>query len=573
MIKVAQKILKPARKYFDKNLDVTSWEKLEEIYQSLLATEINSAEELIAFMEKVSEMDAIIDEEMAWRYITMTRFADNDKNEKAFNDFYANIVSKIKPYTFKIQKIFYNSPFRKELTEPMYKHLNKIISNEIELFREDNIPLEVKQQELANKYGSIYSKLMVKYDGEEKTLSQLAVYLKDQDRNVRERVWRLRMDKMRTVKAELDSLYNKEINLNVQIAKNAGFDNYRDYMHQAKGRFSYTPDDLYNFHTAVEKEVIPFLKEQTKQRKEKLGIDSVRPWDTSVDLDGKRLHPFTDIDEFVYKAISILSKVKPEYGENIVKMKNSDLLDLENRKGKAPGGYNYPLSETKAPFIFMNAVGLHSDVVTLLHEAGHAMHTFLSKDIKISQLTNTPSEVAELASMAMEFLTMDFWDEYYQEKSDFNKAKKDQLLGALSFLPWCMIVDAFQHWVYLNPKHTVAERDEYFLSLLKRFDTGVDWSGLEEYKPLLWLFQLHIFEVPFYYIEYGMSQLGALAVYMNYKKNGLEKTVKDYENFLKLGYTKSVKELYETAGINFNFTQEYLAELIQFVKSELADFE
>jgi len=566
-----RKIQKPERKYFSAELDVTSWEELEKVFIDLLATMINSKSELISFMEKVSEVDAIVDEEMAWRYINMTRFADDASFEESFNDFFANIVSKIKPYTFKIQKKFYDNKYRSELTEPEYLHLNQIISNEIELFREENIPIDIKLQELANKYGSIYSKLQVNFQGEEKTLSQLAVYLKDQDRAVREEVWKLRMEKMAEVRQQLNDIYDEQIKLSVEKAKNADFDNFRDYMHKAKGRFSYTPEDLYKFHDAVEKKVIPFLKEQTKIRQEKLGLDSIKPWDTSVDLDGKILKPFTDTTEFIDKGIKILTNVKEQYGINLNMMKNSELLDLENRKGKAPGGYNYPLAETKAPFIFMNAVGLHNDVVTLLHESGHAMHTFLSKDIKISDLNNTPSEVAELASMAMEFLTMDSWGEYYPDAEDFKKAKREQLLGSLSFLPWCMMVDAFQHWVYLNPEHTQTERDEFFLNLYQRYDTGIDWADVEEFKKQLWLFQLHIFEVPFYYIEYGMSQLGALAVYMNYKKSGMDSAVEKYESFLKLGYTRSVRDLYETAGVNFDFSEKYLGELVDFVIEELAE--
>ena len=568
-----EKIQKPKRNYFSENLDINNWSELEVSFENLIKQKINSASELIAFMEKVSEIDAIIDEKSAWLYINMTRFANDESYEKAFNKFNAEIVAKIKPYTFKIQNKFYDSPYRKELTDHKYLHLNQIISNDIEMFREKNIPLDIKIQELANKYGSIYSKLIVEYDGEEKTLSQLGIYLKSQDRTVREEVWKLRMQKMQEVHPELNRIFNEMMELREQKATNTDFENFRDYMHKAKGRFSYTPQDLYKFHDAVESEVIPFLKEITAERREKLNIESVKPWDTAVDLDGKILKPFETIDQFLDTAIDILHAVKPEYGKNLNKMKNSNLVDLENRKGKAPGGYNYPLAETKAPFIFMNAVGLHRDIVTMLHESGHAMHTFMSKDIKISELTNTPSEVAELASMAMEFLTMDFWNKYYPNTDDFKKAKKDQLLGALSFLPWCMKVDAFQHWIYLNPKHTIEEREEYFISLMNRFDTGIDWSGVKDYKKLLWLFQLHIFEVPFYYIEYGMSQLGALAVYMNYKKNGLLQTVSEYENFLKLGYTRSVRDLYETAGISFDFSAEYLKELVQFIKAELDELE
>ncbi|MCF7858002.1 MAG: M3 family oligoendopeptidase [Candidatus Cloacimonetes bacterium] len=564
-----KKIVKKSRLYFPNDLDITKWENVEKVLRKLEKDEIKSADDLLKFMEKLGEFSDMISEEMAWRYITMTRFADNEEYAKKFNEFYAGIIAKSRPYDFKFNKKFYESPFRKKLDEDKYSHLNKIIANEIELYREENIPLQVKEKELANRYGSIFSKLTVQYKGEEKTLSQLAPFLKDQDREVRKEVWHLRMDKLQERREELNQLFDELKKLRIKQATNAGFDNYRDYMHQAKGRFAYTPKDIMAFHSAVEKEVLPLLKEFTTERKKILKLDSVKPWDTSVDLDGKVLKPFKKIDEFRDKAISILYEIKPKFGKQLNMMKNSEFLDLENRKGKAPGGYNYPLQETGAPFIFMNAVGLHRNVVTLLHEAGHAMHTFAMKDIKLDAYKGTPSEIAELASMSMEFLTMEHWDKYYDDPNDLKKAKRDQLKGAVSFLPWCMIVDAFQHWIYLNPEHTAEDREKYFVSLLQKYNTGVDWKDLENYQPLLWLFQLHIFEVPFYYIEYGMSQLGALSVYRNYKKFGKEEALEKYENFLKLGYTVPVDELYESAGIKFDFSEKYVKELVNFVKEEL----
>jgi len=564
-----EKIIKKKRRYFPEELDLTIWENVEKELIALEKLEINSADELILFMEKISELSDILDEEMAWRYINMTRFADQEEYSNSYNEFYAGVISKTKPYDFKFNLKFYNSPYRKQLSEEEYGLLNKIISNSIELYREENIPLQIKERELANKYGSIFSKLTVEYKGEEKTFSQLGIFLKDPDRRVREEVWRLRMDKMMEHREEFNKLFDELKEIRIQIAQNAGFDNYRDYMHKAKGRFSYTPEDLMKFHDGVEKEIVPILKKFTEERKEKLQLDNVRPWDTSVDLDGKILKPFETIDEFVNKGIEILHELKPEFGKHLNMMKNSGLLDLENRKGKAPGGYNYPLSETGAPFIFMNAVGLHRNVVTLLHESGHAMHTFATKDFKIGQYKNTPSEVAELASMAMEFLSMDLWNKYYDDKNDLKKAKLDQYKGALGFLPWGMIIDALQHWIYLNPDHSGEEREDIFSSLMDRYNSGIDWSDLEEYKKITWLFQLHVFEVPFYYIEYAMSQLGALAVYRNYKEFGKEKALTAYEDFLKLGYSKPVNKLYETAGINFDFSGNYIREISEFVSKEL----
>ncbi len=566
-----EKIRKKPRKFYPTDLDLTKWENVEKILKNLISEEIGSAGELIKFMEKVGELSDILSEEMAWRYINMTRYADKPEYSEKFNEFYAGVISKAKPYDHKINKKFYDNPFRQDLSEEKYAHLNRIISNDIELYRDENISLQIKEKELANKYGSAFSKLTVMFRGEEKTLSQLAPFMLETDRKMREEVWFLRNDKMLEKREEFNKLFDELKEVRMQIAANTGFDNYRDFMHQAKGRFSYTPDDLISFHNSVEKIVIPFLKDQTEIRRKKLGLESVKPWDTSVDLDGIILKPFASIDEFIDKGIDILHELKPVFGSRLNKMKNSGFLDLDNRKGKAPGGYNYPLQETGAPFIFMNAVGIHRNVVTLLHESGHAMHTFATRNIKLDAYKSVPSEVAELASMAMEFLTMDLWNKYYTDNEHFKKAKRDQLKGALDFLPWAMIVDAFQHWIYLNPQHSVQEREEHFSNLMNRFNSGVDWSGLDKYKTITWLYQLHIFEVPFYYIEYAMSQLGALAVYRNYKRTGKKTALDNYEKFLELGYTKPVNELYEAAGIKFDFSEEYIRDLVDFVREELQD--
>ncbi|HDS02504.1 MAG TPA: M3 family oligoendopeptidase [Firmicutes bacterium] len=569
MIVTDKKIQKPKRVYFNENLNISSWREVENVAEEMKAQRIGSPEELIRFIQKYGELENIVSEEAARRYIDMTRYADDEEKGKAFHTFYSSVVSRLKPYDFVIKKKIFEHPSFRELPEKEYGHLKKIFENDMALFREENIPLQVKEAELSTRYGSVNSKITAVFDGEEKTLSQLGVYQKDPNRAKREKAWRVKMEAFGKAKEELDSLFDQLKEIRIQQALNAGFDNYRDYKHQELGRFTYTPQEILEFHDAVEHEVIPFLKELNEKRKAALSISSVRPWDTAVDLDGKALRPFSGSEELAQGAIRILNDVKGEYAARLEMMKNSGLLDLENRKGKAPGGYNYPLAETKAPFIFMNAVGLHRDAVTLLHESGHAMHTFATRDIKITPYLHTPSEVAELASMGMEFLTMDHWGHFYKDESDLAKAMRDQLEGALTFLPWCMIVDAFQHWVYTHPKHTPQERDAAFASLMERFNPGVDWSGLEKEMALQWMYQLHIFQAPFYYIEYGMAQLGALALYRNYKSKGKDRTLKEYDAFLSKGYSCSVEELYETAGLRFRFTRDYLKEIVEFTREAL----
>lgn len=563
-------IAKKKRVYFNKNFKADMWDDVEKELKELENQEINSKEDLEVLIKKYSELTYIIEETYAWKYIKMTCNADKPEYSKAFNEFYAQVISKSQPYDFRFKKKVYESPFKAQLSEEKYGHFIKIISKDIEIFREENIPLMVKENELGNKYGEIMSKITVEFEGEEKTLIQMRKYLKDPDRDKREKAWKLISEKMLEKKDELDKLFDDLKEIRIKIAENAGFDNYRDYMHKAKGRFDYTPEDIFRFHDSVEKVVIPFLEELSEERKEKLKIETLRPWDTEVDTDGKVLKPFDNAEEFVEKAIKILCKVKPAFGEKLEMMKNSEFLDLENRRGKAPGGYNFPLAEHGAAFIFMNAVGLNSDVRTLLHESGHAMHSFAKAEETISQYKNTPSELAELASMAMELLTLEYLDEYYKDEEDLRKAKREQLEGTIQFLPWAMIVDAFQQWIYTKPNHTVDERTEYFKSLMERFNVSVDWSGFDAEKGARWLRQLHIFEVPFYYIEYAISQLGAIAIYKNYKEKGA-KAIEEYENFLKLGYSKSVSEIYNAAGIKFDFSEEYLKEIVCFIQKELEE--
>lgn len=566
-----EKFDKRKRKYFPDDFTPENKKQLKDTFEDLVKFELKTKEDVLIFLEKWSELADIIGEEYAWKYINMTRFADNPDYQKEFNNYYSNIISLTMQYEFKLKKKFYDSPLRKELDEESFGHLNKIIANAIEIFREENVPLAVKESQLSNKYGELISKIYINFRGQDKTFSQMNVFLKDPDRAVREEAWRLKYQKLKENADTLDNLFDQLREIREKEAKNAGFTNYRDYKHIEKGRFSYSVEDILKFHDAVEKEVIPFVEERNRIRKKKLSLDTVRPWDTAVETDGKQLKPFSNINELIENSVKILSEVEKEFGENLMRMKVSEFLDLENRKGKAPGGYNFGLPERGSSFIFMNAVGLNSDVRTLLHESGHAMHSHFTSRINIYYYKDYPMEVAELASMTMELLTADKLRYFYPEESDFKKSKRELIEGTLTFLPWCMTVDAFQHWVYTTP-HNSKERRSHFKSLMEKFSGGVDWTGLEDIEEILWMQQLHIFEVPFYYIEYGMAQLGALAIYRNFKANP-KKAVEDYKNFLKLGYTKPVPELYRAAGIEFNFSSDYIKGLVDFVKKELQELD
>jgi len=354
------------------------------------------------------------------------------------------------------------------------------------------------------------------------------------------------------------------------VSKNAGFANYRDYMYSALGRFDHSPKDARAFHESVELEVVPVIERLERERREQLGVTTLRPWDLQVDASGKpALHPFNKGEELAELAMAVFERLDPYFAECLRTMRAMGRLDLDSREGKAPGGYNYPLYETGAPFIFMNAVGTADDVITMVHEGGHAVHSFLTHPLRLTGFKSFPSEVAELASMSMELLTMDHWHLIYTDPEESRRAKRDQLERVMSILPWVAAVDAFQHEVYTHPESTVEERTRAWLATHARFSgTVTDWSGLEMERAMLWQKQLHIFEVPFYYIEYAIAQLGAIGVWRNYKQDPRD-AVKRYTDALKLGYTHTLPEIYATAGIRFDFSRDHIKELVGFVQGEL----
>lgn len=561
-----KKIKRLRRKYFPENLKIEKWQDLKVEMDKLLNYEINSAKDLIEFWQKVSELDKIVEDKAAWLYIEMTRFSNNANHKKAFNSFMKNIETKRQPYRFELNKKFYDSLFRAKLPK-RYEHLDKIISNEINLYRKENISLFIKEQKLAVEFREIVGKMTVSFRGREKTIQQMKVYLENQDRNVREEAWRIIFSRYAREGKKLNNIFDKLKNIRVQIAANAGFKNYRDYAHQAKGRFSYKPKDLENLHKTVKKVVVPFLEEVNGERKIKLNLENLRPWDFNVSINGDIPKAVNSPDELLKKTNKVLNSVDADFGREFKKMRMSRLIDAENRKGKAPGGYCYSIFELGSSFIFMHTVGVTRDVMTIVHEAGHAMHNMMSKDESIINYISKPSEIAELASMSMELISLDYWKEFYPGDI-FEIVKKDELMEKIKFLPWGIVVDAFQHWIYLNPNHDKKERSEYFSRLLSQYKIEGDWTDLEREKAIRWMMQLHIFQWPFYYIEYAIAQLGAIAIYRNYKKNPV-KTIQQYKNFLKIAYSKPVAEVYKTAGIKFDFSEKYVSELMEFLKKEL----
>ncbi|WP_426668447.1 M3 family oligoendopeptidase [Mucilaginibacter sp. McL0603] len=562
-------IHKKTRTYIPQNFEI-KWESIEPLLKELTERPVNSVKELEHWLHDRSELEAALEEDFAWRYIRMTCDTMSEELLQKFQYFATEIEPKIAPYSNELNKKLVNSKWADKLHEEKYFIYLRGIKKALELFREENIPLQTEIQVEQQKYQSITGAMSVHIGDKEFTLEQAAVILKDTDRSKRQEAWEKITARRLQDKDQLDQLFDQLRVLRHKVALNAGFENFRDYMFQALGRFDYTPKDCYSFHEAIEKEIVPILHEQAEKRKKALALPTLKPWDLDVDVSGKpALKPFQNGNELIEKSIQCFSNISRYLGERLEIMKENQLFDVESRKGKAPGGYNYPLAETGAPFIFMNSANTFRDLTTMVHEGGHAVHTFLTADLELNDFKHCPSEVAELASMSMELISMDNWNVYFDNEEDLKRAKRDQLFDVLKTLPWVAVVDQFQHWIYTNPDHTDDQRTEAWLQIYERFGASfADWTDHKEAEANLWQKQLHIFEVPFYYIEYGMAQLGAIAVWKNYKENP-EKGLQQYLDALKLGYTKTIKEIYETAGIKFDFSASYVKELAEFVKSEM----
>ncbi len=561
---------KPLRQFLSQDLEIDSWIKIEPFFKELKNRKINSTIELEKWLTDRSELEAALSEDFAWRYIKMTCDTSNQILTDAYNFFVSEIDPHIAPYSNELNIKFVQSPFLKELDNTTYQIYIRGIKKALALYREENIPLQTKIATESQKYGAITAEMTITWEGKEITLQMASSLMKDTNRKIREEVYH-KIQKRRSLDTKtLNDLFSELIQLRHQVAVNAGFKNYRDYKFDELGRFDYTVKDCFHFHESIAKEILPLAEVSDQDRKNKLQLDALKPWDTDVDVEGKApLKPFSSATELTEKSIACFTKVRPAYGAYLEIMKRMGYLDLDSRIGKAPGGYNYPLYEIGVPFIFMNSVGTHRDLVTMVHEGGHAIHSFVTRDLLLTDFKSTPSEVAELASMSMELISMEHWDVFFKNADDLKRAKKEQLDKSLKTLLWIAAVDKFQHWVYENPTHTVEERMENWKNTIDQFTSKVvDYTGLDDVRARGWQSQLHIFEVPFYYIEYGMAQLGAIALWRNYKLNP-EKALDQYEAALRLGYMKSIPEIYKTAGIEFNFSQAYVKELADFVKSEL----
>lgn len=565
-------IKKLPRHFLPVDFRISNWESLEPYLKNLEEREISSVVDLEKWLKDASEIEAVISEDACWRQIKMTCDTENKELEEAFSFFMMGLQPKIQPYSDKLNKKLVNCVFTKELDQKKYFTYLRNVKKNIDIFREENIPINAELNVMQQQFGMISGKMTVDVKGQEYTLQQAAKFLEDPDRNLREELYRKISERRLQDKQVLNDLFSSLLQKRHQVALNAGFENYRDYRFLELGRFDYNKENCYQFHEAVKLYVMPLVNQIYEAKKKKLGLDTLRPWDIEAEPAGTQpLRPFKTGAELTDKTITCFNELRSFFGGCLSKMREMGRLDLESRKGKAPGGYNCPLAETGAPFIFMNAAGTLDDVTTMVHEGGHAIHSFVAHELELTGFKEYPTEIAEVASMAMELFSMDKWDVFFEDKEELKRAKEQQLERVITIFPWIATIDKFQHWVYENPAHSEEERVVKWLDVLDEFSSPViDFSGLDEYRRFSWHRQLHLFEVPFYYIEYGIAQLGAIGLWQQYKQNP-ETAINNYLNALQLGGTKTLPDLFKTAGLQFDFSPAYIKQLMEFVKKEMDD--
>jgi oligoendopeptidase F len=555
------------------DLDAAKWENLQPLYQALLDRPLKCKNCLEQLILDRSELDAAASEAAANLYIAMTCDTADARAKKAYLDFVENVQPQLKKIGFELDTKIATSPHASGLDADRYGVMLRDLRADVELFREENVPLMTEDTKLGQQYDEVCGAMTVVFRGEEKTLPQMARHLEETDRPTREEAWRGVAERRYQDHERIDDLFDRMIRLRHQIAVNAGFDNYRDYMFKAKHRFDYTPTDCEAFHKAAEDVCVPVFRKLNAERAEALALDkdgqTLRPWDLAVDIKGREpLRPFENADELIEKSSRIFHRLDPALGEMFDSLRGGGCLDLDSRKGKAPGGYQYNRDRIRQPFIFMNAAGLQRDLETMIHEAGHAFHSMLCRDEPLVHYRHSPIEFAEVASMSMELLAHPHLGEFYNDENAA-RARRGHLEDLSRMLPWIATIDAFQHWLYTHPDHTRKQRTAKWLELDQRFGPAVDWAGLEQYRATAWQRQLHLFSVPFYYIEYGIAQLGALQLWLQARRN-VSKALENYTKALSLGGSRPLPELFAAAGLKFDFGPDTVRTLMQEVERELA---
>ncbi|MHC5108281.1 MAG: M3 family oligoendopeptidase [Planctomycetota bacterium] len=556
------------RKFVAADDTLSKWAEIEPYFDQLAGREVRDTSELIKWLEDYSELVACIDEVGTDRHVKMTCQTDDEERKNAFLDFIENIEPPCKPRLHQLNVKYANIPLARDLPGERYAVLDRGIRAQVDIFREENVPLQTQESKLQQQFQEISGAQVVSFDGREQTMQMLSLYAEDTDRQKRQAAWEAEANRRLQDTETLEDIFDQLLSLRHRMASNAGCGDFREYAFKAKQRFDYTPEDCIAFHDAVQRAVVPVVRDIQRRRAASLGVDPLRPWDTSVDVKGRPpLRPFSDVAQLCDKASRIFHRVDAELGSQFDEMRERGYLDLESRKGKAPGGYQATYDESRHPFIFMNAVGTQRDVRTLIHEGGHAFHSYAAREDALVGYRSSPIEFAEVASFGMELLSCPFLDEFFAGE-ELGRAQRDQFEGIITLFPWVATIDAFQHKLYTQPDHSREQRRSWWLELRERFGGAVDYTGYEEALAYAWQRQLHLFEVPFYYIEYGIAKLGALQVWRNAMRDRAEATTR-YRRALALGGSRPLPELFKTAGAAFDFSYDTLAPLMELVQGEL----
>lgn len=563
-------IEKTPRRYLPATFVVDSWESLSPYFEELESRPLHSVEQLEKWLTDASELESVISEEACWRQIRMTCDTEDPALSASFEYFMTRIQPMIQPVADRLNRKLIECPLTEQLDTTKYFTYLRNVRKNIDLFRESNIPIQSELNVTQQEYGAIVGKMTVEVNGQEYTLQQAAKFLEDPDRSLRESVFHKVATRRLEDRETLETLFERLLEKRQQLAQNAGFADYRAYRFAELGRFDYTAADCELFHLAVKEQVMPLVNELLEAKRQQLGVDRLRPWDLDAEPTGTSpLRPFEKGNELIEKTIDCLNRLSPFFSDCLSTMQAMGQLDVESRKGKAPGGYNCPLAETGAPFIFMNAAGTLDDVTTMVHESGHAVHSFLCHPLELNGFKEYPTEIAEVASMSMELFTMDHWSAFFSDPNELKRAKQQQLERVIILFPWIATIDAFQHWLYLHPGHDRSEREAAWLRILDTYTSPViDVAGTETYRSALWQRQLHLYEVPFYYIEYGIAQLGAIGMWQQYQQDP-SKALERYQTALKAGGTRPLPELFELAGLRFDLSPDHIGSLMRFVKGEL----
>ncbi len=576
-----------ATDFIPAEFDASDWPQIEALLDDLQNRTVSSASDLERWLADRSELEAACDEAMADRYISMSRRTNDKAAQRAYTEFVEKIPPKLKPRLFELDKRFVELAGEHKLDEHRYEVILRDTKAEVELFRPDNVPIQTELAKLAQEYGQITGEMTVEFEGEEKTLPQMAVFQESPDRQVREAAWKTVSERRLQDADKLDELLDKMVERRHKMALNAGFDNFIGYAFKSKMRFDYGPEHCQAFHEACEKHVVPFNKRLSERRREALGVRSLRPWDLSVDPKGRGpLRPFNGGHELFDKSMRAFEKLDNRLAEMFEVLgeglhgegeAEGVYLDLDSRKGKAPGGYQYMRDYTRRPFIFMNAAGVQRDVETMVHEAGHAFHSMLLVEEPLLHYRHAPIEFCEVASMAMEFMTMPYWggpDGFYPDETDHGRAVRQHIESSVSILSWIATIDLFQHKLYAKPDHSRKERTDTWLELDDRFGymgrAQADFSGLNpRFRETTWQRQGHLYGSPFYYIEYGIAQLGAMGVWLHSMEKGEKSAIDAYIEALALGGSRPLPELFKAAGLPFDFGPDIVGRLVDRAEREL----